>query len=55
MLCPSLRCLTMASFVFKSTTFCFFFSSSIVGKNNKCQRETYVPYTELRDHFVASG
>jgi hypothetical protein len=55
MFCPSSRCLMMASFVFRSTTFCFFFLGSIVGKNNQCQRETDVPYMELRDHFVASG
>jgi hypothetical protein len=36
MLCPSSRCLTMSSFVFRSTTFRFFFSSSITGKNNQC-------------------
>jgi hypothetical protein len=34
MLCPSSRCLTMASFIFRSTTFCFFFLGSIAGKNN---------------------
>ncbi len=55
MLCPSSICLTMASFVFRSTTFRFFFSGSIVGKNNQCQRDTDVPYTELHDHSVASG
>jgi len=55
MLCPSSRCLTMANFVFKSTTFHFFFSGSIAGKNNQCQREIDVPYTELRDHSVASS
>jgi hypothetical protein len=54
MLCPSSRCLTMASFVFRSTTFRFF-SGSIANKNNQCQKETYVPYMELCDHFVASG
>jgi hypothetical protein len=55
MLCPSSRCLTMASFVFRSTTFRFFFLGSIAGKNNQSQRETDVPYTDLRDHSMASG
>jgi hypothetical protein len=55
MLCPSSRCLTMANFIFKSTTFRFFFLGSIVDKNNQGQRETDVPYTKLHDHFVASG
>jgi hypothetical protein len=51
MLCPSSRCLTMVSFVFRSTTFHFFFSGSIVGKNNQCEREIDVPYTILCDHM----
>ncbi len=55
MLCPSSRCLTMASFVFRSTTFRFFFLGSIASKNNQSQRETDVPYTDLRDHSMASG
>jgi len=54
MLCPSSRSLTMASFVFKSTTFCFFLGS-IVDKNNQCQKETNVPYTKLCDHSVTSS
>jgi hypothetical protein len=55
MLCPSSRCLTTVSFVFRSTTFRFFFSGSIAGKNNQCQRETDAPYTKLHDHSVTSG